>query len=122
MRRDGRHHQDNGPTWEGGPPNSGSNSTHVAGARRAWKRIASRAERRTDGASVGGFHSRKPRGTNELCRLVSEADVTASSKVGNGPQFESGVHEAAETTSRCGGDEQEHEVGDESGEPAPQDH
>jgi len=32
----------------------------------------------------------------QLCRLVSEAGVTASSKVGNGPQFESGMHEAAE--------------------------
>ena len=44
-RGEGRH-QDNGPTWEGGPPNSGCNSTHVARARRKWKRHHARTERR----------------------------------------------------------------------------
>jgi len=38
--------QDNGPTWEGGPPSSGCNSTHVARARKKWKRRANRSERR----------------------------------------------------------------------------
>jgi hypothetical protein len=53
-RRTEPRHQDNGPTWEGGPPNSGSNSTHVARSRRKWKRIGARAERRTEGASRAG--------------------------------------------------------------------
>ena len=30
--------QDTGPTWEGGPPASGCNSTHVAKSRSKWKR------------------------------------------------------------------------------------
>lgn len=60
-RRGGERHQDNGPTWEGGPPNSGSNSTHVARSRKKWKRRAARAERRSDGASTGGFMGRRPR-------------------------------------------------------------
>lgn len=38
--------QDNGPDWEGGPPCSGCNSTHVARARTKWKRRAARSERR----------------------------------------------------------------------------
>lgn len=52
---DKRRHQDNGPTFEGGPPNSGCNSTHVAGSRSKWKRIGARAERRTNGRSAGGY-------------------------------------------------------------------
>lgn len=56
-RRDGRSHQDNGPTWEGGPPNSGCNSTHVARARKGWKRIKSRSERRT-GHTTPKWHGR----------------------------------------------------------------
>jgi hypothetical protein len=54
-RRDGKRHQDNGPTWEGGPPNSGSNSTHVAKSRKKWKRRGNRAFRRTEGESFGGY-------------------------------------------------------------------
>lgn len=38
---------DNGPTWEGSPPASGCNSTHVARARRRWRDMGRRAERRT---------------------------------------------------------------------------
>ena len=38
---------DNGPTWEGGPPSSGCNSTHVARARRWWRDRGRRMERRT---------------------------------------------------------------------------
>ena len=45
-RREEERHQDNGPIWEGGPPNSGSNSTHVARSRKKWKRYRARAERR----------------------------------------------------------------------------
>jgi hypothetical protein len=45
-RRGEERHQDNGPTWEGGPPNSGCNSTHVARSRKTWKRYAARSERR----------------------------------------------------------------------------
>lgn len=39
--------QDNGPTWEGGPPSSGCNSTHVARARSSWHKLGHRMERRT---------------------------------------------------------------------------
>lgn len=39
--------QDNGPTWEGHPPCSGCNSTHVARSRTKWKLRGRRAERRT---------------------------------------------------------------------------
>ena len=45
-RRDAKRHQDNGPTWEGGPPNSGCNSTHVARSRSAWRKLGRRKERR----------------------------------------------------------------------------
>lgn len=60
-RRGEPRHQDNGPTWEGGPPNSGSNSTHVARSRKKWKRIGARAERRTDGESLGKFRGNQKR-------------------------------------------------------------
>lgn len=55
-RRGHSHIQDNGPTWEGGPPCSGCNSTHVARSRSKWKRRNSRSERRTgqhDGILTG---------------------------------------------------------------------
>jgi len=47
-RRDAKRHQDNGPTYEGGPPNSGCNSTHVARSRRGWRNIRRRKERRQE--------------------------------------------------------------------------
>ncbi len=46
-RRGEERRQDNGPTWEGGPPSSGCNSTHVAKTRRKWRDMGRRAERRT---------------------------------------------------------------------------
>jgi hypothetical protein len=49
-RRGEERHQDNGPTWEGDPPNSGCNSTHVARSRKKWKRYAARSERRVGNA------------------------------------------------------------------------
>lgn len=52
-RRGEPRQQDNGPTWESRTPAAGSNSTHVARARKAWKRIRARAGRRA--ASLGGF-------------------------------------------------------------------
>ena len=45
--------QDHGPTWEGNPPASGCNSTHVARSRSKWKKRKHRAFRRTDGRSTG---------------------------------------------------------------------
>jgi len=53
-RRGGKRHQDNGPTWEGGPPNSGCNSTHVARARKSWRTMGRRAERRTGKRGANG--------------------------------------------------------------------
>ncbi len=50
--------QDNGPTWENTTPGGGCNSTHVARARKAWKRIRARATRRA--GSLGGFHGGRP--------------------------------------------------------------
>jgi hypothetical protein len=46
-RRGHGHIQDNGPTWEGQPPCSGCNSTHVARARSWWRKKGRRMERRT---------------------------------------------------------------------------
>lgn len=39
---------DNGPTWEGGPPCSGCNSTHVARSRSKWKKLRHKHRRRVD--------------------------------------------------------------------------
>lgn len=39
--------QGNGPRWENKNPEAGCNSTHVARARSAWKRLDARKERRT---------------------------------------------------------------------------
>ena len=46
-RRGEKRRQDNGPTWESHTPSGGCNSTHVARARRAWRVMGRRAERRT---------------------------------------------------------------------------
>jgi hypothetical protein len=66
-RRGEDRHQDNGPTWEGGPPNSGCNSTHVARSRKKWKRIANRTERRTGETSKNyrGQHRVRPESEDE---------------------------------------------------------
>lgn len=59
-RRGNEHLQDNGPTYEGNPPSSGCNSTHVARSRSKWKRRGSRAFRRTEGESLGKFRGDHP--------------------------------------------------------------
>ena len=52
-RRGGKRHQDNGPIWENGNPMAGCNSTHVARARSAWRKIGRRKLRRNgDHSSV----------------------------------------------------------------------
>lgn len=61
-RRNETRRQDNGPTWEGGPPNSGCNSTHVARSRTKWKHRNARATRRT-GESLSKFHGGRPQTT-----------------------------------------------------------
>ena len=45
-RRGEKERQDHGPTWEGGPPCSGSNSTHVAKSRAKWGKRRNRSFRR----------------------------------------------------------------------------
>lgn len=45
-RRGGGRHQDNGPRWENPNPMAGCNSTHVARARRGWRDLLRRSERR----------------------------------------------------------------------------
>lgn len=40
--------QGNGPRWEGPNPEDGCNSTHVARARRWWRKHERRVERRTN--------------------------------------------------------------------------
>ncbi|MDQ3034905.1 MAG: hypothetical protein M3Y87_21030 [Myxococcota bacterium] len=40
-----------GPAWESADPGAGCNSTHVARARRGWKRVSARTERRTGATS-----------------------------------------------------------------------
>jgi len=37
---------ENGPRWESHNPGKGCNSTHVARARKAWKRLKNRVTRR----------------------------------------------------------------------------
>ena len=46
-RRGEARRTENGPRYESKNPGAGSNSTHVARARRKWKRSRARAERRT---------------------------------------------------------------------------
>lgn len=45
-RREEDRRSEHGPRWENGDPGKGCNSTHVARARKKWKRAQSRAERR----------------------------------------------------------------------------
>jgi len=45
-RRGDLYRSEHGPRWENGDPGAGCNSTHVARARKARKRIRARAERR----------------------------------------------------------------------------
>lgn len=57
--------QGNGPRWENPNPEAGCNSTHVAKARKDWKRIANRAERRTGSYDGIGPSGRRVRPTAE---------------------------------------------------------
>lgn len=45
-RRGNNRRSEHGPRWEHSDPGKGCNSTHVARARAAWKRLGSRASRR----------------------------------------------------------------------------
>jgi hypothetical protein len=45
-RRGEQRRTEHGPRWESQNPGKGCNATHVARARRAWKRIKARAARR----------------------------------------------------------------------------
>lgn len=66
---------DNGPTWEGGPPSSGCNSTHVARSRSKWKKRKHRAFRRTGGKSDGGaFHWGHPDPADDREEQLAEID------------------------------------------------
>lgn len=69
-RRGEKRRQDNGSTWEGGPPSSGCNSTHVARARKKWKRTANRTLRRNGKVtpkflSMAGSSRRRPKPPEE---------------------------------------------------------
>jgi hypothetical protein len=55
-RRKGVKNAGTGSTWEGGSPSDGCNSTHVARARKKWKRTANRTLRR-NGKVTPKFHS-----------------------------------------------------------------
>lgn len=46
--------QENGPRYENGCPAKGCNSTHVARARRSWKELGRRRERRTGKEGANG--------------------------------------------------------------------
>jgi len=73
-RRDEERHQDNGPVFEGGPPNSGCNSTHVAKSRKKWKRYRARAERRVGLAKK--FHGpRRHRWTNSKPEVAEPLEI-----------------------------------------------
>jgi len=45
-RRGNKRRTEHGPRWENPDPGAGCNSTHVARARKKWKRRANRSERR----------------------------------------------------------------------------
>lgn len=47
-RRGERKRTEHGPRWENHNPGKGSNSTHVARARKKWKRINIRRDRRSE--------------------------------------------------------------------------
>lgn len=51
-RRERKRYQDNGPRYENGNPMAGCNSTHVARARRGWRNIRRRKERRREQALI----------------------------------------------------------------------
>jgi hypothetical protein len=50
--------QGNGPRWENPSPEAGCNSTHVARARKSWKALMRRAERRT-GTHLSSYGQQK---------------------------------------------------------------
>lgn len=75
-RRDEERHQDNGPVWEGGPPNSGCNSTHVAKSRKMWKRYRARAERRVGLAKK--FHGYRRQHAPEV---VEKGDLVVDQEI-----------------------------------------
>lgn len=54
-RRGEKRRTETGPRWENGNPGKGCNSTHVARARRKWKRYRNRATRRVGSAKK--FHN-----------------------------------------------------------------
>ena len=60
-RRDETYRSEHGPRWENADPGHGCNSTHVARARRKWKRIKNRSIRR-NGVQCPNFrmHVGKP--------------------------------------------------------------
>lgn len=58
-RRKQKDRTENGPRWESQNPGEGSNSTHVARARRWWKRFANRSTRRT-GTTSPKYHGGRP--------------------------------------------------------------
>lgn len=51
-RRGEARRTEHGPRWENRNPGKGSNSTHVARARRKWKRIEARRARRRQSDDV----------------------------------------------------------------------
>lgn len=58
-KRNEQAHTENGPRWESANPGKGCNSTHVARARCAWKKIKNRTLRRT-GKVTPKFRGLKP--------------------------------------------------------------
>lgn len=72
-RRDHGRLQDHGPAWESPTPCAGCNSTHVARARRWWKRSKSRAERRTEAQWDQFVGSRYRLPPDRVADLLSEA-------------------------------------------------
>lgn len=46
-RREEKKRTETGPRWESKNPGKGSNSTNVARARKSWKKLKSREDRRT---------------------------------------------------------------------------
>ncbi|MHC4864637.1 MAG: hypothetical protein ACYTEX_11160 [Planctomycetota bacterium] len=64
---------ENGPRWENHNPSKGSNSTHVARARRWWKKLKNRTIRRTGKVSPK-YHALKDGRPEHLRALPIEGE------------------------------------------------
>ena len=81
---------DNGPRWESKDPSAGCNSTHVARARRKWKRLHERNSRRSERHSLMDYvrFETTPLKDNAIEEALNEHDSEfPTDKFGLPPNF-----------------------------------